>query len=268
MYVNVSRLSGQDRKSFRMLGEEGAQGVGRDEYRPPGRRLPRELCDIFQRDMTCRLDDFLASINLRTFSSWFSQLGDPTTDLGAWNVDLSRCMDIAITFVGCSSPPSLCIATVVRDIDRAVSSILAPRKCDRADRLAAMDATVAELSACAESAPNDLDEFLGTFEGEEVEFVPLVAEAAPGAISLGRREANRLRRLVGTLRADDPIDVYIGDLVKQTVERSGVYVSLEPGHRQAFSASDITRPTLVKIERLINGLRPRPFDEYSSDYDE
>ena len=142
---------------------------------------------------------------------------------------------------------------------------MARHECDRAGRLAAMDAIVAELAACAESAPNDLDEFLETFEVEKVEPIPFVPEAAPDMSGLSPKDVNHLRGLVGKLRSDDPVDIYIGKLVKQTVERSGVYVSLERGHREAFSPGDITRPTLAKIETLINGLQPRPFVEYTSD---
>jgi hypothetical protein len=243
-----------------MNGADGGNGRGTDEL-----RLAPVLRQIFQSDMTCHLDEFLGSINRRTFSSWFSQLDDPTINLAAWSLDLSRYMDVTITFIGCSSPASLCIATVVREVDLAVWSIIAQHECDRASQIAEIDAIIAELAACAESAPNDLDEFLEAFEGERVEPVPSVPEAAPDMRSLSRKDVKRLRGLVGKLRPDDPIDLYIGKLVKRTVERSGVYVSLERGHREVFSPTNITRPTLTTIETLINGLQLRPFNEYTSD---
>jgi hypothetical protein len=60
--------------------------------------------------MTRHLDEFLASIGQRTFSSWFSQREHPTVNIEMWGINLSRHMNATITFVGCLSPVGLCIA--------------------------------------------------------------------------------------------------------------------------------------------------------------
>jgi hypothetical protein len=82
-----------------------------------------------------------------------------------------------------------------------------------------------------------------------------------------RSDSKRLTALVGSLRQTSPIDLCIASLVKETVKRRGVRVTMRRGHRDAFKPDEVTLSTLARIELLMARLRPRRRERYTSDED-